>query len=106
MAGCLFSIGSSQQRQGKENYGLFWKQVEEETEKNTEEANTVHHIYPADKYPEYAWCDWNLISVSQAGHNKLENRLTGELTALGKQLMEQTRPGVDWRRERKINLGN
>ena len=29
-----------------------------------EEANTVHHIYPADEYPQYAWCDWNLISVS------------------------------------------
>lgn len=37
-----------------------------------EEANTVHHIYPADEYPQYAWCDWNLISVSQKGHNKLE----------------------------------
>ena len=64
----------------------------------TEEANTVHHIYPADIYPEYAWCDWNLISVSQAGHNKLENRATGELTELGRQLQQRTKPGVDWRR--------
>ena len=71
----------------------------------TEEANTVHHIYPADKYPEYAWCDWNLISVSQASHNKLENRITGELTALGRRLMELTKPGIDWRRERKIQAG-
>ena len=67
----------------------------------TEEANTVHHIYPADEYPEYAWCDWNLISVSSASHNKLENRLTGELTALGRQLMQMTKPGVDWRRKQK-----
>lgn len=66
----------------------------------TEEAVVVHHIYPADKYPEYAWCDWNLISVSLASHNKLENRKTGELTELGKQLMRRTKPGVDWRKKR------
>lgn len=68
----------------------------------TEEANTVHHIYPADEFPQWAWCDWNLISVSQSGHNKLENRQTGELTALGKQLQCKTVPGVDWRRKRGI----
>lgn len=66
----------------------------------TEEATVVHHIYPADTYPEYAWCDWNLISVSLATHNKLENRKTGELTELGKQLMRRTKPGVDWRKKR------
>lgn len=63
-----------------------------------EEANTVHHIYPVKDYPEYAWCDWNLISVSQAGHNRLENRNTGELTELGKGLQKRTKIGVDWRR--------
>lgn len=67
-----------------------------------EEANTVHHIYPADEYPQYAWCDWNLISVSQKGHNKLENRQTGELTELGKMLQERTIPGVDWRKARRV----
>ena len=66
-----------------------------------EEANTVHHIYPADEYSQYAWCDWNLISVSQKGHNKLENRQTGELTELGKMLQERTIPGVDWRKTRR-----
>ena len=66
-----------------------------------EEANTVHHIYPADEYPQYAWCDWNLTSVSQKGHNKLENRQTGELTELGKMLQERTIPGVDWRKARR-----
>lgn len=65
----------------------------------TEEANTVHHIYPADEYPEYAWCDWNLISVSLASHNKLENRQTGELTKLGIDLQRRTVPGVDWRKK-------
>lgn len=64
----------------------------------TESADTIHHIYPAEEYPEYAWCDWNLISVSQASHNRLENRKTGELTRLGWQLQRQTIPGKDWRR--------
>lgn len=66
----------------------------------TEEAVVVHHIYPAEIYPEYAFCDWNLISVSKASHNKLENRNTKELTDLGLQLMERTVPGVDWRKKK------
>ena len=65
----------------------------------TEEATIVHHIYPAELYPEYAWCDWNLISVSMASHNKLENRTTQELTEQGRRLMERTVPGVDWRKK-------
>lgn len=65
----------------------------------TEEATVVHHIYPADEYPEYAWCDWNLISVSLATHNKLENRETGELTKMGMELQRRTVPGIDWRRK-------
>ena len=67
----------------------------------TEEANVVHHIYPAEQYPEYAWQDWNLISVSLATHNKLEDRKTGELTELGLALQRRTVPGVDWRRHDK-----
>ena len=66
----------------------------------TEEAAVVHHIYPAEQYPEYAWQDWNLISVSLATHNKLEDRKTGELTELGLALQRRTVPGVDWRRKK------
>ena len=65
----------------------------------TLEAAVVHHIYPAEEYPEYAWCDWNLISVSLATHNRLENRKTGELTELGLALQRRTVPGVDWRKK-------
>ena len=64
------------------------------------DATVVHHIYPADEYPEYAWSDWNLISVSLAMHNKLENRKTGELTEEGIALQRRTKPGVDWRRKK------
>ena len=53
-------------------------------------ANTVHHIFPRHRFPQYEWDDWNLISVSAAAHNMLENRATGELTEEGLALMEQT----------------
>lgn len=66
----------------------------------SEEATVVHHIYPAAEYPEWAWEDWNLISVSIATHNKLENRKTGELTELGMQLQRMIKPGEDWRKKR------
>lgn len=47
------------------------------------EANTVHHVWPAEQYPEYAWCEWNLISLSAKAHNAMHNRETDELTKLG-----------------------
>lgn len=54
-------------------------------------ANTVHHIMPREEYPQYAWCDWNLISVSTETHKKrLHEKYTGKLTKLGKALMYQT----------------
>ena len=53
------------------------------------EANTVHHIYPADEYPEYQWCEWNLISLSQSVHNEMHVRDTDELTEKGKALQRR-----------------
>ena len=69
----------------------------------TEEATIVHHIYPSDQYPEYAFEDWNLISISMGTHNKLENRTTGELTTMGEALMRQTIPGRNWRKRHGEN---
>lgn len=55
------------------------------------EATLVHHILPRDKYPQYTFCDWNLISVSWETHvKKLHNNVNGELTKEGKQLMKET----------------
>ena len=65
------------------------------------EADTVHHIYPAEEYPEYAFENWNLISVSAKTHNTFHHRETRELTAAGRQLMNRTKPGEDWRRKSK-----
>ena len=56
------------------------------------EAELVHHIYPLAVYPEYRLKNWNLISVSRSEHNRLHDRVTGELTDYGRQLMFRTHP--------------
>ena len=53
------------------------------------QANTVHHIYPAEKYPEYQWCEWNLISLSSEAHNMMHDRDSHELTSEGKRLQDR-----------------
>ena len=53
-------------------------------------AQTVHHIFPLEKFPEYAWNSWNLISVSYATHNKLHNRNRDTLTREGLDLLRRT----------------
>lgn len=56
------------------------------------EASTVHHIWPAEDYPEYAWCEWNLVSLSSAMHNAMHDRETGKLTELGEAWRRRTPP--------------
>ena len=55
-------------------------------------AELVHHIYPVDEFPEYAFAPWNLIAVSRAAHNKLHDRDSDKLTAEGVALMRRTIP--------------
>ena len=55
-------------------------------------ADTVHHIYPREEFPQYAFCDWNLISLSKQMHNRLHNREDDSLTAEGIALMRATIP--------------
>lgn len=54
-------------------------------------AEVVHHIYPVDEYPEYAYEPWNLIALSRKMHNTLHDRNTDALTAEGVALMRRTR---------------
>lgn len=54
------------------------------------EATTVHHIFPAADYPEYQWCDWNLISVCAVVHNSFHDRETRALTEEGMKLLRKT----------------
>lgn len=56
------------------------------------DATMVHHIYPIEEYPEYKWCDWNLISLCESEHNKLHDRVTNKLTAAGEELKRRTIP--------------
>ena len=57
-----------------------------------EEATHVHHIWPAEDYPEYAWCEWNLIALSLASHNAMHDRVTGRLSPIGDALRRRTVP--------------
>lgn len=50
-------------------------------------ANTVHHIFPMDEYPQYRLEAWNLISLSNDVHNQMHDRNTNELTETGRELM-------------------
>lgn len=56
------------------------------------EATHVHHIWPAEDFPQFAWCGWNLIALSQEAHNAMHDRSTGKLTAVGESLRRRTVP--------------
>lgn len=53
------------------------------------EATHVHHIYPVEFFPQYAFCEWNLISLSQRAHNMMHVRGSHELTEEGMKLMKK-----------------
>ena len=55
------------------------------------DSQMVHHIYPESEYPEYFWCEWNLIPVSYATHNRL-HKPDGSLSKAGLDLMKRTKP--------------
>lgn len=46
-------------------------------------ANTVHHIYPLELYPELAFESWNLISMNTSIHNSFHDRNTDEVIGSG-----------------------
>lgn len=56
------------------------------------EACHVHHIWPVEDYPQFAWCRWNLIALSQEAHNMMHDRRTGKLSAIGEALRRRTPP--------------
>lgn len=56
------------------------------------QANTAHHAWPASKYPEYAWSEWNLVPLCSACHNAMHDRITNELTELGEYWRRKIRP--------------
>lgn len=57
-----------------------------------EEATHVHHIWPVEDYPEYAYCLWNLVSLTKANHEAMHDRITRKLTAQGVRWKNRTPP--------------
>ena len=55
-------------------------------------ATHVHHIWPAEDFPEYAYELWNLISLCLAAHDAMHDRGTGRLSKLGEDLRRRTTP--------------
>lgn len=54
------------------------------------QADTVHHIFPREEFPEYQWEPWNLISLSNEQHNAMHDRETNKLTDKGEELRIRT----------------
>lgn len=50
-------------------------------------ADTVHHVFPRELFPEYQWEPWNLVSLSRAEHNEMHDRVTNDLTDKGMTLL-------------------
>ena len=48
-----------------------------------EPATVAHHVYPAEDFPGWRFCRWNLIAVSADAHNSFHDRVTGKLTERG-----------------------
>lgn len=61
------------------------------------EASTVHHVFPRELFPEYQWEPWNLVSLSAEAHGRMHDRVTGELTDKGAELLRRVarRQGID-----------
>ena len=51
------------------------------------EANTVHHVFPRELFPQFTYEAWNLISVSHKTHNRLHVRDSHKLTEEGWNLL-------------------
>lgn len=55
-------------------------------------AEVVHHIWPVEEYPEYAYCLWNLVSLSRKAHDAMHDRNTRKLTPAGLRWKNRTPP--------------
>ena len=54
------------------------------------EAQVVHHIFPREFFPQYAFDEWNLISLSNKTHDEMHDRTSHLLTMKGFELMLRT----------------
>ena len=54
------------------------------------QAETVHHIFPKNEFPELAWEPWNLVALSEKYHDAMHDRGTGALSRRGIELLRRT----------------
>lgn len=54
------------------------------------QAEVVHHIFPKDEFPEYAYEMWNLISLTRETHNQMHDRDMDTLSEKGIELLRRT----------------
>lgn len=61
------------------------------------EADTVHHAFPREEFPEYQWEAWNLVALNGRAHDEMHDRGSGALTDKGKALLRVVarRAGVE-----------
>lgn len=61
------------------------------------QADTVHHVFPRELFPEYQYAMWNLISLAGPVHDQMHDRVTGDLTQKGRELLRRVarRHGVE-----------
>ena len=55
----------------------------------TTPANTVHHIYPLGERPDLALVSENLVSLCPKCHERMHDKMTDRLTALGEQWQQR-----------------
>lgn len=65
------------------------------------EANTIHHAWPCEFYPEYQWDINNLVSLCNKCHNAMHDRDTHRLTRLGNEWKERVSPHL-----KPVNIGS
>ena len=56
------------------------------------QAEVVHHVWPAEQFPEYAWCEWNLLSLTRVNHERMHDRDGARLSPLGEAWRRRTPP--------------
>ena len=74
----------------RDDYMCQWAKMQgrRETEDPTKGILlVVHHIFPAEAYPQYAMSNWNLITLSSVAHDMMHDRNTNQLTEKGRWLM-------------------
>lgn len=77
---------------GKSKYKQFIKSVKKDycEVTNFKEHLEVHHIFPISLFPEYIYCDWNIITICSNLHyiihkDKLDIKLINEFTEFNRE---------------------